>query len=403
MGTYTHKSQENKSQSVANMITQKSSGNDAFQFVDNRSEIIVQRKLQEMANNSPQVKQMRAIQVMTNSNSQPEPWAISSNRGIVFQRVLKASDDSTAADDFVDLVNKIFGGRYLLTTNGGLFRLKAGKSKKTISQEGKVLYNVLNKIINHADTTTIDFASKSLQTFIGQFETSQIDISDVEKFGVDVGFEQGPTAASMLVHELEEQFQGQVNGVQMGEEFIGNSGIPNENNEDDAHWNFAIPMEESAIGGYREGTSPKNYIDETDDYKQLIKYSYSSGRVVIVEYTVIGGNVENVNRTIYSSEEEFEASDQYLLQMDDEDVINAKKKDLQEEKAKLDEQLKSLKAKRKKTHVKKKLKTIARCIEELEFRLALIPKELEQVQAKIDRINESEAEESSLNDDDLSE
>ena len=49
---------ENKRLSPPNKISRKQSGSKStFQFVDNRPEAIAQRKLQEMANNSPEAKQ----------------------------------------------------------------------------------------------------------------------------------------------------------------------------------------------------------------------------------------------------------------------------------------------------------------------------------------------------------
>ena len=64
------KPKENKSLSVDNAVSQKQ-GNvgSVFQFVDNRPEAIAQRKLQDMANNSPQSKQATRLQAMTDNNS----------------------------------------------------------------------------------------------------------------------------------------------------------------------------------------------------------------------------------------------------------------------------------------------------------------------------------------------
>ncbi len=71
MNTHADKTQETKSQSVANGVSQKqSSGKSTFQFVDNRPEATQMRKLQEMANNSPQVKLLRAFQEMDNNSPQ---------------------------------------------------------------------------------------------------------------------------------------------------------------------------------------------------------------------------------------------------------------------------------------------------------------------------------------------
>jgi hypothetical protein len=68
MNSHTDKTQENKSQSVANAISQQQSSSDSsLQFEDNRPEAIAQRKLQEMANNNPQVKKAAQLQAKVNS------------------------------------------------------------------------------------------------------------------------------------------------------------------------------------------------------------------------------------------------------------------------------------------------------------------------------------------------
>ena len=70
MITYADKKQENKSQSVANAVSQKhSSSESTFQFEDNRPEAVAQRKLQEMVNNGPQTKQAAQLQAMANNYS----------------------------------------------------------------------------------------------------------------------------------------------------------------------------------------------------------------------------------------------------------------------------------------------------------------------------------------------
>jgi hypothetical protein len=76
MNTHVDKTQENKSQSVANSVVQKQSGNgSAFQFIDNRSEAVTQRKSQEIANNSSQVSQLRASQDIANNSGHAEQVA----------------------------------------------------------------------------------------------------------------------------------------------------------------------------------------------------------------------------------------------------------------------------------------------------------------------------------------
>lgn len=89
MQAHADKNQENKDKAVANTVSQKKSDiKSAFRFVDNRSEFIAQRKLQEAANNSPRAKQMKASQQMANNSPQVK---IESRHDGVVQRALNES------------------------------------------------------------------------------------------------------------------------------------------------------------------------------------------------------------------------------------------------------------------------------------------------------------------------
>ena len=71
MSTHADQTQENQSQAVSAVDFQVQSGSEAtVQFVDNRNESIAQRKLQEMANSSASVMQLKAFQDMANNSSQ---------------------------------------------------------------------------------------------------------------------------------------------------------------------------------------------------------------------------------------------------------------------------------------------------------------------------------------------
>ena len=71
MNTHADKVQDNKSQSVANRVSQKQNGiQSSFQFADNRPETIAQRKLYEMANNSRQA--ISSIELHQFSDKSPE-------------------------------------------------------------------------------------------------------------------------------------------------------------------------------------------------------------------------------------------------------------------------------------------------------------------------------------------
>lgn len=73
MNTHADKRQENKSQSAAYADSQKKScGEATFQFIDNRPEAITQRKLQEIANNSPQAQ----LQVTDNNYDEQQQQSI---------------------------------------------------------------------------------------------------------------------------------------------------------------------------------------------------------------------------------------------------------------------------------------------------------------------------------------
>lgn len=71
MSTHADKPQENKSQSVANeRVQQLNVDESSLQFVDARPEAIAQQKWQALANNSPQVSQLRALQNIANNSPQ---------------------------------------------------------------------------------------------------------------------------------------------------------------------------------------------------------------------------------------------------------------------------------------------------------------------------------------------
>ncbi|MGC2237442.1 MAG: DUF4157 domain-containing protein [Pyrinomonadaceae bacterium] len=75
MNARADKTQENKSQSAGNAVSQKHDGESAFQFSDNRPEATAQKKLKEIANNNSQVKQLRTVQEMTKNDSHPKEAA----------------------------------------------------------------------------------------------------------------------------------------------------------------------------------------------------------------------------------------------------------------------------------------------------------------------------------------
>lgn len=70
MNTHADITQQNKTQSAANVAFQKQNSDESTcQFVDNRLEAVAQRKLQKMANNNSQARQTAHLQGMANNHS----------------------------------------------------------------------------------------------------------------------------------------------------------------------------------------------------------------------------------------------------------------------------------------------------------------------------------------------
>jgi hypothetical protein len=104
------KPKENKSRAVANSVNQKKSvGKSTFQLVDNRPEAVAQRKPQESANNSPQVKQLRVFQEMANNSFHKSIDEEKSLEITTIQRkVAVARTDKEEENDWVILTNLQF-------------------------------------------------------------------------------------------------------------------------------------------------------------------------------------------------------------------------------------------------------------------------------------------------------
>src|SRR5690554_3862519 len=73
MNTFADKPLENKRQSVVNAVSQlRNSGESPFQFIDNRPEVIAQRKLHQFANNNQQTQRVAQLQAMVNNRSEQQ-------------------------------------------------------------------------------------------------------------------------------------------------------------------------------------------------------------------------------------------------------------------------------------------------------------------------------------------
>jgi hypothetical protein len=68
MNVYADKSQDDTKKSIANNSSKRQKGGEsAFQFAESRSEAVLQERLQKLASNSRQVKQLEVLQEIANS------------------------------------------------------------------------------------------------------------------------------------------------------------------------------------------------------------------------------------------------------------------------------------------------------------------------------------------------
>ncbi len=73
MNIRTHKIQEDKSSLIENAVSKKREApQSTFQFMDQRPEAVAQKKLQQMADNSQQIKQSAQLRLMTGNHPVPE-------------------------------------------------------------------------------------------------------------------------------------------------------------------------------------------------------------------------------------------------------------------------------------------------------------------------------------------
>ena len=76
MNTHADKTSENKSKANANSLSKLQANRESsVQFIDNRPKAITQGEIHEMANNSPQVSQLRSFQEMANNSPQAKQTA----------------------------------------------------------------------------------------------------------------------------------------------------------------------------------------------------------------------------------------------------------------------------------------------------------------------------------------
>jgi len=104
MGIHSEKAQEKKNHSsVSEALQVHSDGVDSLQFVDNRSETVAQRKIQDVVDKSAQISQLKSIQLMANNSPRvkyiTQLQAISDNSSSKQQPIQKEENNTGLPDN----------------------------------------------------------------------------------------------------------------------------------------------------------------------------------------------------------------------------------------------------------------------------------------------------------------
>ncbi len=113
------------------------------------------------------------------------------------QRLLNILNDELEGFNEVDI-----------TDSGELFITKTDKVGEA-SKFATNLAKYLEKLFADENTIELSISDQSSATLGGSFATGNLDLTDIEKYG------KGPleSSASVIVHELAEQYEKQINGV----------------------------------------------------------------------------------------------------------------------------------------------------------------------------------------------
>ncbi|AOW20146.1 hypothetical protein [Urechidicola croceus] len=160
MNIHADKSQENKDQYVANTVSQKQIiSNSTFQFIDNRPEMVIQRKLQDMVYNSSNNKHVNQLYISIKNKK---------------KTVLKDLQEKPIQPKLWDNLEQVFETKNTLNNNGN--------SKYTVkSPLGLIRYAPINKerepnqVHNDKPNAQVCFFDKTSQTeFSKQRKNSEV-------------------------------------------------------------------------------------------------------------------------------------------------------------------------------------------------------------------------------------
>jgi len=213
MGTHANKTQENNSKSVANAVSQKHNGGavSTVQFDVDRLEAIQMRKIQEMADQSPQIMQAKVMQQMANNFAGQQQHIVQKASKINYDRVglfsnrdaeedeakarlTEASQQQAEADSLSHRIRTPQGQEQALTEAMSNCRSKIlrsyGKLKIHASQDEKI---ELEAFMEAFKTGSLNLAE--LQNILSSMDT--ISAAQDSRLGEDL-FQDTTTTANKL-------------------------------------------------------------------------------------------------------------------------------------------------------------------------------------------------------------
>lgn len=170
-----------------------------------------------------------------------------------------------------DVAKGATGGMYQTTTNSeGNLELESTGVQGALTKEQQAFVDNFNEAANSPDIINISITESSEGATVGNFDTGEIDIDDVMKYG-DGPYE---TAAGAFSVEINEQFQKKVNDV---------------TSHDIAHKNARLYVKNVINGRFDGGTV------------QITGHNSTGGTITTVSYDKNGTNPQYIKATIKNS------------------------------------------------------------------------------------------------------
>jgi hypothetical protein len=192
--------------------------------------------------------------------------------GRVVQRAVRLFGADGDQQAFVDLVNGILSGRYILRRDPqGVLSLEAGP-RDEISETGRRFHTMLAQMIGSSRQTSLRIGRGIPGGTIASFQDMTLDIQDISAFG-GPGMA-GASAASVLMHEMWEQYHSQ--GVGMEYEAAHAQGIVAE------EYVSGMSRIGDTVQAVDEGRRRDLFLYASDDRVVLVEAFVENDRIVMV-------------------------------------------------------------------------------------------------------------------------